>query len=96
MKRLTLLLMRHDTVANNSDIVVHLAAALSARDLHSEVQKRCPEGTPILHYSGYGYNFGLRGKPLQPPVGTIKVKYMVQSRQLRQNHEDMHQHYFDT
>ena len=53
--------MRHDTVANNSDIVVHLAAALSAYKIVVQKVHR------FLHYSGYGYNFGLRGKTLQPP-----------------------------
>ena len=34
---------RHDTVSGDGDVVVHLAAALSVRDLHSQVQKRCPD-----------------------------------------------------
>ena len=37
---------RHDAV-KDGEAVVHMAAALSARDLHSQVKKQCPEGTPI-------------------------------------------------
>ena len=37
---------RHDLVVG-SDVVTHLAAAMSVNDLHEQVAKRCPEGTPI-------------------------------------------------
>ena len=84
---------RHDTVTENSEVVVHFAVALNAQDLHSEVQKRCPENTPIpsvqrlrLQLFPKRVNSAAAGRY----YGTIKVKYIVQSRQLRQNHEDMH------
>ena len=91
---------RHDTVANNSDIVVHLASALSAHNLHSEVQKRCPEGTPrcpegtpipALQWLRLQFWPKRRNSAAASRYyGTIKVRYMIQSRQLRENHEDMH------
>ena len=83
---------RHDAVSD-SEVVVHFAVALNAQDLHTEVQKRCPENTPIpsvqwlrLQFWPKRVNSAAAGRY----YGTIKVKYMVQSRQLRQNHEDMH------
>ena len=38
----------HDTVdSDTGESVVHLAMALSANDLHEQVRKECPTGTPI-------------------------------------------------
>ena len=83
---------RHDTVSGDGDVVVHLAAALSVRDLHSQVQKRCPDA-PIPSVQWLRLQFWpkrVNVKTSSRYYGRIKVKYMVQSRQLRQSHEDIH------
>ena len=33
---------RYDTVDKNGQVITNLACALSARDLHDEISKRCP------------------------------------------------------
>lgn len=38
---------RHDNVQDFGEIITHLAAVLSVRDLHEQVSKMCPDGTPI-------------------------------------------------
>ena len=35
----------HDSVGSGGEVITHLARALSVRDLHDEVSKRCPPGT---------------------------------------------------
>ena len=39
------------------DSVVHMAKAISVRDLIAQVKERCPEGTPILSESWVRFNF---------------------------------------
>ena len=83
---------RHDQVADG-DAVVHLAAALSLRDLHEQVKKRCDENTPIPSRDWLRLQFWPRrinSSTCSRYYGTIKVKYMVQARQFRHQHIDMH------
>ena len=84
---------RHDPIDRTGDVIVHLAAALSVPDLHNQVTKRCPEGTPIPSISWLRLQFWPRrcnSKVGERYRGRIKVKFMVQSRQFRQDHIDMH------
>ena len=77
---------RHDTVDKNGQVITHLTFALSARDLHDEVSKRCPPDTPIPSLQWLRSSFGL-GKYLHPlPSSTL----VDQSRQFRKNHVDSH------
>ena len=83
---------RHDQVVDG-DAVVHLAAALSLRDLHEQVSKRCEEGTPIPSKDWLRLQFWPRrvdSATSSRYYGTIKIKYMIQARQFRHQHVDMH------
>ena len=84
---------RHDTVEADGDIITHLAKALSVRDLHDEVTKKCPPGTPIPSIQWLRYQFWPR-KPTAMTSkrykGNLKIKFMVQSRQFRHSHVDSH------
>lgn len=83
---------RHDHIADG-DPVVHLAAALSLRDLHEQVSKRCTEDTPIPSKDWLRLQFWPRrvnSKTASRYYGTIKVKYMIQARQFRHQHIDVH------
>jgi hypothetical protein len=83
---------RHDTVAEG-DVITHLADALSVRDLHEEVVKKCPEGTPIPSIQWLRIQFWPRrpcAKTASRYTGKLKVKFMVQARQVRAHHADAH------
>ena len=82
---------RHDTVEADGDVITHLANALSVRDLHEEVTKNAPPGTPIPSVQWLRYRFW----PQKPTAltskrykGNLKIKFMVQSRQFRHSHID--------
>ena len=84
---------RHDVVGSSGDVITHLARALSARDLHDEVSKRCPPGTLIPSVQWLRFQFWPRKVSVaasQKYTGQLKLKFMVQSRQLRLNHTDSH------
>ena len=83
---------RHDTVDKSGEVITHLARALSARDLHDEVSKQCPPNTPIPSPQWLRYQFWPRrvSSTSQQYTGRLKLKHMVQSRQLRHNHVDSH------
>ena len=38
---------RHDNIDSDGESVVHLAVAMSTKDIHEQVKKEYPEGTPI-------------------------------------------------
>ena len=84
---------RHDAADVNGDIVTHLAAFLSVRDLYDQVAKRIPEGTPLPSEQWLRLQFWPRRKNAAVSrffTGKIKLKFMVQARQLRKFHEDAH------
>ena len=67
--------------------------SLSAVDLHEQVVKVCPEGTPIPSIQWLRFQFWPRrpcSKAAEMYSGKLKVKFMVQARQLRSNHPDAH------
>ena len=82
---------RHDQLVDG-DTVVHLAVALSLRDLHKQVSKRCPDETPIPSQEWLRLQFWPRrvNAATSSQYGRIKVKYMIPSRQFRHQHVDMH------
>ena len=82
---------RHDTVVDGD--VTHLATALNAHNLHNEVAKRCPDGTPIPSVQWLRWQFWpcYAGKSSAKRYsGRIKVKYMVMARQFRAEHIGSH------
>ena len=83
----------HDTVQADGEVITHLAKALSVWDLHEEVTKKCPPGTPIPSVQWLRYQFWPR-KPTASTAkkytGKLKIKFMVQSRQFRHTHIDSH------
>ena len=84
---------RHDTVEADGDIITYLAKALSVRDLHDEVTKKCPPGTPIPSIQWLRYQFWPRKSTAMTSKrykGNLKIKFMVQSRQFRHSHVDSH------
>lgn len=73
--------------------VTYLASALSARDLLTEVAKKCPEGTPTPSEAWLRYQFWPKDpskRSASQYTGRLKVKHMVQARQLRKFHDDAH------
>ena len=83
---------RHDDVADNGTSVSYMATALSAADLYRRVNKEL-ENTdvkvPSLQW--LRWQFWPSRKNLAKAkhmTGKLKIKYMVQSRQLRKTHID--------
>ncbi len=73
--------------------VTHLARVVSVRDLLQQVTARCPESTPIPSRSWLSLQFWPKNVHAQSRIhytGRFKVKYMVQARQFRKDHEDAH------
>lgn len=73
--------------------VTHLARVLSVRDLLQQVSERCPPSTPIPSRSWLSLQFWPKNKHAHSKVhytGRFKVKYMIQARQFRKDHEDVH------
>lgn len=73
--------------------VTHIASALSVRDLREQVASRCPAGTPIPSRSWISLQFwpkSVHAKSHVHYTGRFAVKYMVQARQFRKEHEDSH------
>ena len=62
--------------------VVHLAHAISVRDLRDEVQERCPEGTLVPSLEWIRLQFCPKSKHL------LTNKFMIQKRQWRKEHCD--------
>ena len=84
---------RHDVVVGSDDVVTHLATALSVRDLHEQVSNKCAEGTAIPSIQWLRIEFWPRrpsAKTASRYTGRLKIKFMIQARQLRSNHVDAH------
>lgn len=83
---------RHDNVTDNGESVVHLAMAMSARDLHEQVKEQCPEGTPIPSIQWLRLQFWPRKACAASSrhTGRLKVKMVVAARQFRKSHVDVH------
>ena len=77
---------RHDRVA-------HLAAALSVNDMLSEVSKLVGSDVPVPSAQWLRLQFWPKNPTAKTSLqytGKLKVKYMVQKRQLRKDHDDAH------
>ena len=75
------------------DRIDHLAVALSVPDLLCEVSKRVEPGTPIPSVQWLRLQFWPKtpsAKVALQYTGRLKLKYMVQKRQMRKYHEDAH------
>ncbi len=73
--------------------VTHIASALSVRDLREQVASRCPADMPIPSRSWISLQFWPKSAHAKSRVhytGRFAVKYMVQARQFRKEHEDSH------
>ena len=81
---------RHDVVDGGDEVVTHLATALSAAvDLHKQVSSQCPEGTAIPSVQWLRNQFWPRrptAKSASRYTGRLRIKFMVQARQLRQSY----------
>lgn len=83
---------RHDAV-HDGDVIVHMATALGVRDLHAQVTMRCPDGTPVPSVQWLRLQFWPRrvnAASSKRYYGTLKIRYMIQARQFRHQHVDMH------
>ena len=87
---------RHDSVTDDDDgttVITHLATALSVRELHDGVKKMAPEDCPIPSIQWLRLQFWPRNKHAATSryfTGKLKLKFMVQSRQFRSSHVDVH------
>ena len=68
---------RHGDVDEGGDVLTHLAAALSVRDLYDQVSARCPPGTPIPSVQWLQYQFWLQ-KPMARTAGLYKGQPLTQ------------------
>lgn len=74
-------------------MITHLAVAMNVGDLYNEVKKRCPDETPIPSIQWLRLQFWPRNGHVQAAsayTGKLKVRFMVQARQYRLSHVDMH------
>ena len=75
------------------DIFQHLAVAISTRDFRNQVLKICPPNIPIPSIQWIRLQFWPKNPTYRSSLqftGKLPIKFMVQSRQLRCNHEDLH------
>ena len=75
------------------DNVVHLAQAISIRDLRNQVEQHCPAGTPIPSLEWIRLQFWPKSHQSKQScryTGRLEVKFAVQRRQWRLNHDDAH------
>eukprot|EP00117_Sycon_ciliatum_P002691 scpid45083/ scgid7803/ len=73
--------------------VVHMAAAISTRDLVEQVGKRLPEDSPVPCESWVRLQFCPKNTSHAAAchcTGKLDIKHMVQARQLGHNHVDGH------
>ena len=73
--------------------VTHIASALSVRDLQQQVAAQCPPSTPVPSISWLSLQFWPKSAHAHSKIHytrRFRVKYMVQARQFRKNHEDSH------
>ncbi|CAB4425839.1 unnamed protein product [Rhizophagus irregularis] len=77
---------RHDTV-------VHLATAISVNDLLRQIKRECPPETPIPSAQWLRLQFWPKNPTRLSSLqftGLLPLKFMVQTRQLRAFHPDVH------
>lgn len=75
------------------DIFQHLAVAISTRDFRNQVLKICPPNIPIPSVQWIRLQFWPKNpthKSSMQFTSKLPIKFMVQARQLRCNHEDLH------
>ncbi len=75
------------------DCVTHLAKAISVRDLLEQVQARCPPDCPIPSQEWLRLQFWPKTPRTHAALhytGRLNVKFMIQQRQFRKEHEDGH------
>ena len=75
------------------DQFTYLAQALSVQDLRQQVQVECPQGTPIPSEQWLRLQFAPKNPTSKASLqytGALNVKFQVQSRQLRETHQDCH------
>ena len=73
--------------------ITHLAKAISIRDLREQVKTLCPEGTAVPSEEWLRLQFWLKtpkAKVSLHYIGNLNVKFMVQKRQFRNFHQDLH------
>lgn len=66
---------------------------MSVTDLHAQVAKLCPEGTPIPSVQWLRLQFWPRRANsgfAKQQKGRLNIKFMIQARQFRKNHVDAH------
>ena len=66
--------------------VTHLAKVISVRDLHEQVSRRCPPGTPIPSEEWLRLQFWPKTKNASGSMHytrRLHVRFMVQKRQFR-------------
>ena len=82
---------RHDSATDAGEVVTHLATSMYARVMHEAVAGRLPPETPMPSVQLLRYQFWPRNAcQSRTRTGKLKVKYMVQARQLRLDHPDAH------
>ena len=72
---------------------VHLAKAISIRDLTEQVSHRCPPDTAIPSEEWLRLQFWPKTPKTRVSLqytGRLNVRFMVQKRQFRKSHEDEH------
>jgi len=77
---------RHDTI-------VHLATAISVNDLLHQIECKCPPETPIPSAQWLRLQFWPKNPTRLSSLqftGRLPLKFMVQTRQLRASHQDVH------
>lgn len=75
------------------DVFTHLAQAISVPDLLEQVKLTCPPDTPIPSEQWLRLQFAPKNPSSYASIqytGNLKVKFQVQSRQLRKTHMDCH------
>lgn len=75
------------------DLFQHLATAISVRDFRNQVLKICPSDIPIPSLQWIRLQFWPKNPTYKSSLqftSRLPVKFMVQTRQLRCNHEDSH------
>lgn len=73
--------------------ITHLTKVISVKDLLEQIVARCSPSTPIPSRSWLSLQFWPKNAHAHASVhytGRFKVKYMVQARQFRKDHEDAH------
>ncbi|CAG2243123.1 unnamed protein product [Mytilus edulis] len=84
---------RHDKIDKGGDVITHLADAFSVRDLYEQVKAKLAPNILVPSQQWLRWQFWPRHANFQSShryTGKLKVKFMIQSRQFRKTHVDMH------